>query len=978
MLRLEPGTHWGPVRRVATNADHSLLATASDDKTVRVWQGDNLSLVQTLRPPVGEGAGGRLYGVAFHPSQPLLAVAGTPASGDTARIHLFQPLTAEWVRAINAGPGEVKRMVWSADGRWLAVAFASPGAVRLFSLQGEQTDAVSLPGDVYGLDVGPGGALAATDTAGHIHLFRTSEAGRLGPPRSVVAPGREPVAVAFSPDGQRLAVVHFARDRNGWVDILSASTGTWQATWRPRSPLNGRTQAVAWNTSGTAVAVGGVRSNPRAIGREAIESVRGYVQTYDATSGQVLDDRDVASDAVTDLVAVSAEQFAFTSFDASWGLVDGRGATPARARHADYVRRADRLWLSADGLSVQWQTPSGQGPRSFALAERVLRRTALKDAREPARPGPFSGTRDWESAPTAQPTIQGQTQPLAVGEISRAVARIGPSGDLAWGTGHRLMRVAQDGRVAWTARPGAEVRAVHSSADGRLVVAALADATIRWYRADDGALLLSLFAPFDDQWVLWSPLGHYDASPGAEQLLGWHLNGVAAAASEFFSIGRFRSAFLRPDVIDLVLGTADPAAAVLQADRARTAALVYAQAPAAAAALPGVASERMPDLPEVSLQAVDIQKRLPPTLVYKQPRAVRTRSTTVALEFGVVLRPGEELTSLLVRRDGVLQDILEQRLPPTTDGKSGGILRIAAEEGESTVHVVAANSNGFSDPLTFVLKREAPPVPKQVVLSKLFVLAVGVGAHASKDINGLALPAKDAADFADVLSAQDGRAYSKVEARVLTEQAATTKAITTGLEWLSASVGPGDTGMLFLAGHALNHPNGRYYFVSHDTAPRNVAASALNEDAIRAALVRLRGRAVLFVDTCHAGNAIGTAAGFSRDMTRISNQLASPENGVIVFASSTGRQESQENDEWGNGAFTKAVVTGMRGGADFMKRGRVTFQALGLFVSAEVERLTNGEQTPVLIAPPPGVPDFTLAILGADRVGGPRPASAKP
>jgi uncharacterized caspase-like protein len=294
------------------------------------------------------------------------------------------------------------------------------------------------------------------------------------------------------------------------------------------------------------------------------------------------------------------------------------------------------------------------------------------------------------------------------------------------------------------------------------------------------------------------------------------------------------------------------------------------------------------------------------------------------------------------------------------------------------VHVVAANANGFSDPLTFVVRREAPPTPRQVVRTRLFVLAVGVGEHASKDINGLLLPGKDAQDFAEVLQAQDGRAYSQVQARVLTEQGATTKAILDGLEWLRASVGPGDTGMLFLAGHALNHPNGRYYFVSHDTAPRNVAASALNEEAIRAALVRLRGRAVLFVDTCHAGNAIGKGAGFSRDMTRISSQLASPENGVIVFASSTGKQESQENSEWGNGAFTKAVVTGLRGGADFMKRGRVTFQALSLFVSGEVERLTNGEQTPVLIAPPPGLPDFTLAVLGARSGPAAAPASSQP
>ena len=51
----------------------------------------------------------------------------------------------------------------------------------------------------------------------------------------------------------------------------------------------------------------------------------------------------------------------------------------------------------------------------------------------------------------------------------------------------------------------------------------------------------------------------------------------------------------------------------------------------------------------------------------------------------------------------------------------------------------------------------------------------------------------------------------------------------------------------------------------------------------------------------------------SVELRRMANSLAAPENGVIVFASSSGRQESLEKDEWGNGAFTKALVEGIDG-----------------------------------------------------------------
>ena len=43
-------------------------------------------------------------------------------------------------------------------------------------------------------------------------------------------------------------------------------------------------------------------------------------------------------------------------------------------------------------------------------------------------------------------------------------------------------------------------------------------------------------------------------------------------------------------------------------------------------------------------------------------------------------------------------------------------------------------------------------------------------------------------------------------------------------------------------------------------------------------------------------------------MKKLLNDLASAENGVVVFSSSTGRQFSIEDAKWRNGAFTKARI----------------------------------------------------------------------
>jgi uncharacterized caspase-like protein len=80
-----------------------------------------------------------------------------------------------------------------------------------------------------------------------------------------------------------------------------------------------------------------------------------------------------------------------------------------------------------------------------------------------------------------------------------------------------------------------------------------------------------------------------------------------------------------------------------------------------------------------------------------------------------------------------------------------------------------------------------------------------------------------------------------------------------------------------------------------------------------------------------------------------------------VFASSTGRQVSVERDDWGNGAFTKAIVEGIGlGRADLLGKGVVTTSSLDTFVESRVQELTEGKQSPVMERPPEQ-PDFAIA-----------------
>ena len=143
--------------------------------------------------------------------------------------------------------------------------------------------------------------------------------------------------------------------------------------------------------------------------------------------------------------------------------------------------------------------------------------------------------------------------------------------------------------------------------------------------------------------------------------------------------------------------------------------------------------------------------------------------------------------------------------------------------------------------------------------------------------------------------------------------------------------------------------------------------TGVNFSDIQNTLYALSGKVVLFLDTCKAGGVtqrLGARRGdVPVDIDRVANDLASAENGVVVFASSTGTQFSLEHADWGNGAFTKALVEGLEGEADYTEDGAITVNELELYIAERVKVLTGGEQTPTM-SKPQTIPDFPLAVPG--------------
>jgi uncharacterized caspase-like protein len=88
-------------------------------------------------------------------------------------------------------------------------------------------------------------------------------------------------------------------------------------------------------------------------------------------------------------------------------------------------------------------------------------------------------------------------------------------------------------------------------------------------------------------------------------------------------------------------------------------------------------------------------------------------------------------------------------------------------------------------------------------------------------------------------------------------------------------------------------------------------------------------------------------------------ELIRTESGVVVMSASTGSELSVESDEWGHGAFTKALLDGLKGPADFNNDGVITLTELNLSITYTVKEITGGKQHPTTQIPA-NMPDFPL------------------
>jgi len=524
-LWIEPGMHIAPIIDAGTDQSRDLLVTGGLDNTVRIWALPELRLVRVLRPPIGSGNVGLVGAVALTPDGKIAAVGGWPAaeSGQYA-VDLFDVATGRLVRQFKADE-PVVALAFSGDGLQLAAGLSSAG-VRVWRMaDGTMQEDRDFQDQVQALDFGPA-RLAAASSDGAVQLYdATSQDAGLHPQQRVATEaGQRPWKLSFSPDGRSLAI---AFEDKPAVEVRSASDLSLEA----KPDVNGLASdagfyAVAWSLDSSTVLAGG------SAFEAGVSKYQVFAWAQHGSGPRRVESSD--SDQVISAIWMLRDPASLVVADTSPAInvvADGNSKAKKSKPQIDFaylIQEANDpgrnvFHVSDDGSLVEtgyYESPSR--PLRLDLSALTIKQL---DA-------PTPGLASWQSIEgdlrvehfvySGHPDLNGR--PLGVEPTDTAYSVDVRHNRVLLGSESALSLFDASAHKAWSVPTPAALR-VAQSPDGRLVVAALRDGTVRWYRASDGVELLALFVHSDGKrWVAFTPSGYYAASPAGEDLVGWQVD----------------------------------------------------------------------------------------------------------------------------------------------------------------------------------------------------------------------------------------------------------------------------------------------------------------------------------------------------------------------------------------------------------------------------------------------------------------------
>lgn len=947
ILRIETGNHSVMPSRIAIDKSEKWLVSGSEDKTVRIWEimYDHankgkyaLKLFKTIRLQIGESKRGEIYAVSISSDGKNIFAAwnGDWSTNDKEfYIYNIEILSGKIVQVI-----PIEYIVYdvsiSDDGNNLVAALWGNRGIRVFEKINNKFELVftdkEYRDDTYYSrfsNMNKITIISSLSTDGYLRLYIKETNKKFFLSDKVLLKEKlKPCALSFKSSNQIL-VGYCNNTQIDIFEVVRKNRDTYEKyelkhIHSMKSKLNnGGSYSIAY--SNNSIFTGGFIYNDenyvinkwtRDILTEIDINPNDSSSMSSVKSSLSESKRRVKQNSV--LSMVSFKQGIIFVSDCIGIMSDGINLDGEHCITESHGNNqvTNELKTSYVGSRISFSTNQEGRALVYDVKERKYLDQELKKETKLYSPITQSNTlsvTDWKYS--EKPKINNIPLRLYVNEKSLCVAISPNNENVLVGANWSIRFYDKEGNRKWIA-PVLNTLSVNISSDGRYALAAFGDGTIRWYSNEDGKELLAFF-PHSDQkrWVLWTPEGYYDSSKGGEDLIGWHINRGKDKESDFFSVGKFRDTYYRPDIITRVIEIGDTQKAIEEANLVR--------------AKKG--------------EVLPISKSLPSVVRILLPESGKPVKSEVVDFLTTIRSPsGLKVNELKVFIDDSLAETFPVDFTPSNseDNTEFSFQLKVPQKKSIEISIVTVTEKGTSDPQRILLlgKQGAEKKPN------LHLLSIGVGNYKdSKKVSTLHYSVADAKDFFAIMKKQEGKTYDQVNAEekyLLTNETATRDNIINSILEIQNRSTPNDVTMIFLSGHGSSDVENRFYFLPHEYNTEKKHTTGLSGSELMTHLSKIKGKVILFVDACYSGSL--SSGGLS--MVRLLNEADDPNKRFVVFSSSSKFEESLEHPDWKNGAFTKAFKEAMLEGK--LNKPKITIKGLDSYISERVPELTKNKQTP--------------------------------
>lgn len=295
--------------------------------------------------------------------------------------------------------------------------------------------------------------------------------------------------------------------------------------------------------------------------------------------------------------------------------------------------------------------------------------------------------------------------------------------------------------------------------------------------------------------------------------------------------------------------------------------------------------------------------------------------------------PADAKFDILVNGKSLYQNSKANTVPLIINNVISEEISITKDETKSIKIIMTTKGERYMSEPLFVVNGTPSP-------SRLILLSIGPNPPI------IDYTEEDAIDFQKAFSKQHcGTLYDDfLQQRLIGEDAGYVKILESITKMSKAhDITPFDVFILFISSHGTIR-DGELYIQPNDFKNTDIKDTEISMQQILDRLDLIDTRKLIFLDTCESGDTTYSNSDYFRGSNKIDQKT-----GYMIMAA--GEKISYHHDDWKNGAFTEAILEGLRGKANENEDEYISINEIFNYIKNRVPELCKGVRTPTIQKP---------------------------